>query len=140
MVDRNLARGLFLVAVALAFGLQAVQYPVRDFAHSGPGMFPLIVSSMLLVIGLITVIRSFLTTPTPLSFNFRNIGLIVASLCGFTIVSLLLNMTLGIVVLVFVSAFAASSYSISRNIKIAIGLIAVAFAFQRLLGLNLPLY
>ena len=140
MIDRNLARGLFLMVVALAFGLQATQYPVHDFAHAGPGMFPLIVSAMLLVIGIVTLIRSFLTTPAPLSFSLRNIGLILGSLCGFAVVSLLANMTLGIVVLVFVSAFAGSSYSISRNVKIAVGLIAIAFAFQKLLGLNLPLY
>ncbi|RZI95866.1 MAG: tripartite tricarboxylate transporter TctB family protein, partial [Variovorax sp.] len=31
-------------------------------------------------------------------------------------------------------------YSVFRNIKITIGLIAVAFAFKNFLGLNLPLY
>jgi len=43
-------------------------------------------------------------------------------------------------VMVFIAGFAASSYSVVRNIQVAAGLIAVAFAFQKLLGLNLPLY
>jgi len=43
-------------------------------------------------------------------------------------------------VMVFLTAFAGTSYSVVRNIKIAVGLIAVAYAFQRLLGLNLPLF
>ena len=42
--------------------------------------------------------------------------------------------------MVFVASIAGSSYSWKRNLQISAGLIAVAFAFQRLLGLNLPLY
>jgi hypothetical protein len=35
---------------------------------------------------------------------------------------------------------AASTYSVVRNIKVSAGLVAVAYAFHKLLGLNLPLY
>ena len=52
-----------------------------------------------------------------------------------------LNMIVGIVFMVFCVSFAGtSSYSVMRNLKISAGLIAVAFAFQKLLGFNLPLY
>ena len=64
----------------------------------------------------------------------------LASLGGFALLSQFLNMTLGIAFLVFCSAFAGTSYSVVRNLKVAAGLIAIAFAFQKLLGLNLPLY
>ena len=51
------------------------------------------------------------------------------------------NMIAGIVFMVFCASFAGTaSYSVVRNLKIAAGLIAVAFAFQKLLGFNLPLY
>jgi hypothetical protein len=33
MIDRNLARGLFLAAVALAFGIGSLRYPIGDFAR-----------------------------------------------------------------------------------------------------------
>ncbi len=49
-------------------------------------------------------------------------------------------MLLAIVFLVFCSTLAGTSYSVARNIKISLGLIAVAFAFKNLLGLELPLY
>ena len=50
-------------------------------------------------------------------------------------------MMLGIAFMVFVAGFAGTSaYSWKRNLKITAGLIAVAFGFQKLLGLNLPLY
>ncbi len=49
-------------------------------------------------------------------------------------------MTAGIAFMVFCASFAGtSSYSVMRNLKIAAGLIAVGFAFQKLLGFNLPL-
>lgn len=140
MLDRNLVRGLVLIAISLAFGLPALRYPIGQFSHAGAGLFPLMVSGLLLLIGVITVIRARFVEPVKLEFQFRNISIILASLCGFAVISLFVNMTLGIVFMVFCAAFAGSSYSIARNVKIALALIAVAFAFYKLLGLNLPLY
>jgi hypothetical protein len=76
-----------------------------------------------------------------LDFNIRNIALILASLCGFALISEHINMIAGIVVMVFFVSFAGSSpYSVMRNLKISAGLIVIALAFQKLLGFNLPLY
>ncbi len=139
MKDRNLARGLFLLAISLAFGLGSLQYHIGDFAHAGPGLFPLMISGLLFLIAVITIVRSRLVSPEPLNFNPRNIGLLLAALCGFSLVSLWLDMVAGIVFMVFVASFAGSSHSWTRSLKIAAGLVLVAFAFQKLLGLNLPL-
>jgi hypothetical protein len=140
MNDRNLVRGLFLVAISLGFGLQSLRYPIGQFSRAGPGLFPLLVSSLLLLIGLITVVRSRFDQRVPLNFNAKNIALILASLCGFAVVSEHLNMIAGITFMVFCSSFAGTSYSVVRSLKVSAGLIAVALAFQKLLGLNLPLY
>jgi len=140
MNDRNLVRGLFLMAISLAFGLQALRYPIGQFSRAGAGLFPLMVSSLLFLIALITVVRSRFDERVHLNFNVKNIALILASLCGFAVVSQHLNMIAGIVFMVFCSSFAGTSYSVMRNLKVSAGLIAVAFAFQKLLGLNLPLY
>ena len=140
MNDRNLVRGLFLIAISLAFGLTSLRYPIGQFSRAGPGLFPLMVSSLLFLIGLATVVRSRFVERAHLNFNLRNIALIVLSLCGLAVISLYLNMIVGIVFMVFCASFAGSSYSVVRNLKISAGLIAIAFAFQKLLGLNLPLY
>jgi hypothetical protein len=140
MNDRNLVRGLFLIAISLFFGLQALRYPVGQFSRPGAGMFPLMVSGLLLLIGAITAIRARFDARVSMSFNARNIAIILASLCGFAIVSTYIDMIAGIVFMVFCSAFAGTSYSVVRSLKVSAGLIAVAFAFQKLLGLNLPLY
>ena len=140
MNDRNLVRGLFLVAISLAFGLGSLRYPIGQFSHAGPGLFPLLVSCLLFLVGLITAVRSRFVERVPLSFNLKNIAIILSSLCGFVLISEHLNMILGIAFMVFCATFAGASYSVLRNLKISAGLVVVAFAFQKLLGLNLPLY
>jgi hypothetical protein len=140
MNNRHLLRGLFLCAIALAFGVGALQYRIGRFDRAGPGLFPLIVSCLLFLIGVATIARSRYVERLPIEFDYRNIAIILASLCGFAIVSEHFKMIAGIVFMVFCASFAASSYSILRNVKISAGLIAVAFAFQKLLGFNLPLY
>ena len=49
-------------------------------------------------------------------------------------------MIVAIVVMVFCASLAATKYSIVRNLQIAAALIAIALVFQKLLGLELPLY
>jgi hypothetical protein len=140
MNDRNLVRGLFLIAISIAFGLGSLRYPIGQFSHAGPGLFPLLVSCLLFLVGLITAVRSRFVERVHLSFNIRNIAIILLSLCGFVLISEHLNMILGIVFMVFCASSAGTSYSVVRNFAISAGLILVAFAFQKLLGLNLPLY
>ena len=141
MNDRNLVRGLVLMAVSLAFGLQSLRYPIGDFSRAGAGLFPLMVSGLLLLIGVVTTVRAHFVERERLDFQAKNIVIILASLCGFALISHFVNMTVGIAFMVFCASFAGSaSYSVARNLKITAGLIAVAFAFQKLLGFNLPLY
>ena len=138
--NRNFVRGLCLIAIALLFGLAGMKYKVGELSRSGPGLFPLMVSSFLLLIGVLTVIRSHFVAPVPLDYNVKNIAIIIAGLLGFVLASEHINMIVGIIFMVFCSTAAGTSYSVVRNIKISAGLIAVAFAFKTLLGLNLPLY
>jgi hypothetical protein len=127
------------MAIALIFGVGALNYPIGRFSHAGAGMFPLLISCMLFLIGLVSVVRSRFVDAEPMNFNTKNVALVLLGLCGFALISLHFNMIAGILFLVFCVSFAGSSYSIARNLKISAGLIAVAFAFQYLLGMQLPL-
>jgi hypothetical protein len=139
MIDRNMARGLFLAALALLFGLGAFRYPIGTMSRAGPGLFPLLVSSALLLIAIATIVRARYVPRIPMEFNPRNIGLLLGALVAFSLVSHLVNMAAGIVVMVVIASFAASTFSWKRVVQVAAGLVAIAFAFQKLLGLNLPL-
>ena len=140
MTHGNLIKGVFLVALAFAFGIGSLRYPMGNLGRAGPGMFPLLVSCLLGLIGAAIVARSYFSDRVRLDFSVRNIGIIVASLAGFALLSEHVNMIVGIVFLVFCSTLAGQKYSVVRNLKLAAGLILVALAFQKLLGLQLPLY
>ncbi|MGO4403401.1 tripartite tricarboxylate transporter TctB family protein [Bosea sp. RAF48] len=139
MLNQNVARGLFLAALVLFFASNALRYPIGDLAHAGPGLFPLLICVPLLIIAGAIILQARFSEPVPLQFNPKNIALIMASLVGFVIASEYVNAIAGIIVLVFVAGLAGTTYSWMRNIKIALGLIVVAYVFQRFLGLNLRL-
>ena len=128
------------MAIALAFGLTALRYPIGDFSRAGPGLFPVVISSMLLLIGIATLIRSRFVEKVHLDLHLKNIGVILGSLCAFAVITLWVNMLLAIVTMVFIATVAGTNYSWKRNVKIAIGLCLMALAFAKLLGMNLPLY
>ena len=140
LTNRNFVRGLCIIAISLLFGVLAFNYKIGQLSRSGPGLFPLMISSFLFCIGVISVVRSHFDAPMPLNYNVKNIALILTSLCGFAVASHFINMIVGIIFMVFCATFAGTSYSVVRNIKISVGLIAVAFAFKNFLGLSLPLY
>lgn len=140
MNNRDLLRGLLLMVIALFFGLQSLRYPLGRIDSAGPGMFPLMISCFLFILALATLIGTFFSERTPLFFSLKNIGLIIGSLVAFALVSEFVNMIVGIIVMVFMASLAGASYSWIRNLQIAAGLVAIAVAFQKLLGLQLPLY
>ena len=140
MNDRNVARGLFLVAISLLFGVWSFRYQIGSFSRAGPGLFPLLVSSLLLAIGVVTLLRARFVESLPLQFNVKNVAIVLASLVGFSLISHFVGMAVGIVFLVFCSTYAGTSYSLVRNLKLSAGLLAIAYAMSRLLGANLPLF
>jgi hypothetical protein len=140
MINQKLLQGLFLIAVSLVFGVGAFNYRIGTLGAAGPGLFPLLVSSLVLLLAIAITTRALLTERVPFRFNVKNVALIMASLIGFALISERVNMIAGIVFLVFCSSFAGTSYSVKRNAFIAVGLVAIAFAMQELLGLQLRLY
>ena len=140
MPNQNLLRALFMIAVALAFGIGALRYNMGSFADAGPGLFPLLVSAVLLVTGLISLAQSRLAPAFPMKIELRGFAIILGSFCGFAALSQYVNMTAGIVFLVFCAALASQPFAWLRSAKVAAGLIVIALVMQKVLGLELPLY
>ena len=128
------------MAIALVFGLGSLNYQLGQLSRAGPGLFPMMVSSIVFLIGLISVVRSRFVKAEPVTYNFKNISVIILGLLGFAVLSEHLNMIAGITFMVFCVSFAGTSYSVVRNLKVSAGLIGVALMFQKLLGLQLPLF
>jgi hypothetical protein len=141
MVNQNTGRGLLLAAVAFFFLVQAPKLTIGSLSRPGPGLFPVMVASLLLLIAIVIVVRSrFIEAAVPLDFRIRNIALIAASLVTFTLVSEFVNMLAGIAVMVTLASLASEDFSIPRTATIVGALCLIAFAMKRLLGVQLPLY
>ena len=137
--NQKVMRGLALIAVALFFGVQAVGYQLGTLARAGAGLFPLMVSGAVGLIGVVMLAQAHFEEPEPMNFNPKNIAIIIVSLVAFVLIAQHVNVIAAIVCLVFMSGLAGAEYSVVRNLKISAVLIAVAAAFHYLLGLNLPL-
>lgn len=140
IVNQNTGRGLLLAAVAFFFLVQAPKLTIGSLSRPGPGLFPVMVASLLLLIAIVIVVRSRFIEAVPLDFRFRNIALIAASLVTFTLVSEFVNMLAGVAVMVTLASLASEDFSIPRTATIVGALCLIAFAMKRLLGVQLPLY
>ena len=116
-----------------------MRYTLGTVDQPGPGFFPLVVSIFLLLLGIGMGSRGLAEAPASIDCRLKNIAIISVALLGFAAATDYINMIVGIVVLVVISSFSATSYSVVRVVKIVTGLVAIAFAFKYLLGLNLPL-
>jgi len=140
LVNQNIGRGLLLAAVALLFLVQAPKLTIGSLSRPGPGLFPVMVASLLLFIAIVIVVRSRFLEAAPLDFHFRNIALVAASLLCFALISEYVNMLAGIIVMATMVSFASDDFSIPRAATIAGALCLIAFAMKKFLGVQLPLY
>lgn len=131
--------GIAFIVIAVLFGLNSLRYTLGTVDQPGPGFFPLVVSIFLLLLGIGMGSRGLAEAPASIDCRLKNIAIISVALLGFAAATDYINMIVGIVVLVVISSFSATSYSVVRVVKIVTGLVAIAFAFKYLLGLNLPL-
>jgi hypothetical protein len=138
-MNKKLITGILFTGFALAFGITSLNYRVGTLTDSGPGMFPIIVSGILLLIGVSIIIESFFVAKEPLDLKINNVAIITLGLISFALITNYIGMVAGIFALVIIASFAANSFSILRVTKIAFGLIVVAYTFKHFLGLNLPL-
>ena len=137
MPDRRTCQALFLGAVALYFSAGALQLSVGNLSRFGPGLFPLVVSSALMALAVISLVRARVTPSEPLAFRGRNMAIVLLALLAFVWLAKLLDLAAAIAALVFIAAAAGRSYSPKRNAIASGALIVVAATFQLLLGLRL---
>jgi hypothetical protein len=140
MINQNIGRGLLLALVALFFLVQAPHYVIGTFNRPGPGLFPIMVATTLLLISVVIIVRAWFVAAVPLDFRIRNIALIIGSMVTFTLVSTYVNMFAGIAAMAAIACFSSADFSIPRTAVIIAALCLIALAMQRFLGVALPLY
>jgi hypothetical protein len=139
-MNKKLLTGIIFILFAVVFGIGgSVNYRIGTLDNLGPALFPILVSCLLTILGIINIVESIIFEKVAVNIRAKNIGIITLSLIAFALISQYVNMLLGIIALTVIASFCATSYSIARVVKIVVGLIIVAYAFKYLLGLNLPI-
>jgi hypothetical protein len=135
-------RDFFAGLIFVAFGCAAVwfsrSYPVGSASHMGPGYFPLVLGSILMLLGLIVGLKGFIIEGEPVqAISLRAVALVLGAIGAFAATLESLGIVVATIVLIGIGA-AASPDSRWREVAV---LIAVMLALSVGLfgyGLGLP--
>ena len=129
--------GLMYAAVGLAAILIARDYNMGSSIRMGPGYFPTILGSLLLVTGTISMIRGFLRRGEKIAqFAWRNILLVLGSVVLFGITVRGAGLFPALIMLVLVSAYASDEFKLKTTLILAVIASALsALVFVKWLGL-----
>lgn len=139
LISKNFVSGLVFVATAVIFGLTSIGYDLGTTARVGPGMFPLILSAVLGVLG-IAVMASGLRADAVAfgSLPWRAIALIVASPLVFVGSIGFLGLVPAAALLAFIGSFASRTMTPRRAALCAVGLAAAVWLIFTI-GLGIPI-
>lgn len=144
---KDVASGVLLLLLAAFFAWQSLDLPMGRAIRMGPGYFPMILSGLLALLGLVVLVGG-LTVPAPeeeTEIGFRRwpwqaLGLVTLAVVvfGLGIRPLGLGPSMGLAV--FLSALASRRFSIVTGLLSALIMVAFSWAvFIKGLGLPLPL-
>lgn len=134
--------GLIFVTLGAAFVALALQYRLGDLHRIGPGLFPTLIGSVLVGLGLIVAGRALvLEGPAIERIQARPLLVSLAAIVLFALALQWLGVVVAIAVLVLVGAYASRDVRIPQVLALAVFLVVFSIAiFAWLLGLPLPLW
>lgn len=131
------------VGFGLAFAVGALSYPIGSAARMGPGFFPLVVSGLLVVLGVVIALRPDASDGVGTGFarpEGRPLTLITIAIIVFGLTVRGLGLVPSLLATVFLAALASRETRPVRAAVLAIGLTIVSvLIFVVALRLNLPL-
>ena len=131
--------GLMFTGFGLLFMIGAGNYDLGSAARMGPAYFPTILGILLTVIGIISILRSFLKSGTPIGvIAWKGLALIAASTILFGLIVRGAGLAIALPLLVIVSALASARFSWKYSLAEAV-VITVFCILVFLKGLGVPL-
>jgi hypothetical protein len=133
--------GIIYIAVGLAAIIIGRDYGMGTPRKMGPAFFPAILSIILIVIGIISLVRSFLRPGTPVGrFTLRGLLLVTGATLVFGLIVRGAGLVIAMPVLVMVSACASGKFRWRTSIAMAIMLtVFCILIFLKGLGIPLPI-
>jgi putative tricarboxylic transport membrane protein len=133
--------GLIYIFFGSSALIIARDYPMGTAIKMGPSYFPTILGGLMIVIGIISLVRSFLVTGTPIGkFTFKGLALVVFSTILFGLLVRGAGLVIALPLLVIVSAYASREFRWGPSLIMAAGLTLFCIAvFLKGLGIPLPI-
>jgi hypothetical protein len=138
-------KDFWIGVVYLAFGSAAIiigrDYSMGTALKMGPSYFPTILGSLLILIGIISLVRSFVKPGTPFGvFALKGLILIIASIILFGFIVRWVGLVIALPILVIISSYASIRFRWKYSLALAAGLtIFCILVFLKGLGVPLPI-
>ena len=141
--SKDFLTGMIYVAIGSGAVLIAVlgDYKIGTAVKMGPAYFPMVLSAILILIGLISLVRSFIRPGTPIgAFTVNGLLLVVVPTCLFGLLVRGAGLLVVLPMLVIVSSFASRPFRWGPTLALAAGLtVFCTLVFLKGLGVPLPI-
>jgi hypothetical protein len=141
---KDLLSGLIFIGLGLAFGYAALGYEIGIALRMGPGYFPLVLSGIMVLLGVVISVQSFATGSdvTPIGrVPWFALMLIIGALIFFGVTVRGLGLVPALFVTTFMSAFASERTGLVAAFVLAACLTLISFLiFVWALGLPLRVF
>jgi hypothetical protein len=138
---KDLLAGLIFIGFGLAFGYASLTYEIGTALRMGPGYFPLILSGVILLLGVVIFVQSLAAGPDEIPLGrvpWLGLILLTGGLIFFGVTVRGLGLAPSLFVATFMSAFASERTGVVGAFLLATALTAVCILiFIWALGLSL---
>lgn len=133
--------GVIYIAVGGAAIVLGRDYGLGTAMKMGPAYFPVILSGLLILIGSLSVIRSFIKPGTPVgTVAWKGLTMIIGATVLFGFIVRGAGMAIALPLLVIISAYASNRFSWKYALALAAGVtVFCILVFQVGLGVPLPI-
>jgi hypothetical protein len=135
--------GLLYAALGGAAVLIARDYGFGASSKMGPGYFPTVLGSLLLLVGLVSIVRAFVVAGEPVgAIAWKGLVLVTAGTVLFGLLLRPAGLVVAVVTLALVAAAASTRFRFEwRAAALLVGLVVFcALVFVKGLGLRVPLF
>ena len=138
-LSTDLLSGVLFLALGAFAMVYGSRYGLGTAARMGPGYYPLLASSGLILIGLVLVVRSLLRTTEEVGeINVRPLVLVLAGTLAFGLLIDRIGFIIASVVMVIAARLGERGFKPVEVALLALGLVAFTLAIFRY-GLGMPL-
>ncbi|MDP3134086.1 MAG: tripartite tricarboxylate transporter TctB family protein [Burkholderiaceae bacterium] len=133
--------GLSLAALGAFAAIFAQRYEFGDLNRMGPGFFPVILGTLLAVLGILIAVPAFFRSGPPVQVRWKPFALVMASLVAFAMTLKVLGLIVATMLAVVIASLADNDTRWKGRILIAVGVALITYlVFGLGLSMVLPMW